>query len=164
MPIYVVATRQEAQMGSLTAEDHVREVSGVWIRRGTDPNRITIEASELAATEIERRFGSVLLIEPEIVASAEQSADVRAYDEAERRIASGEDELVPAEFANRILDGENPVRVWREYRGMSAKDLAAKTGLSPAYISQIETGDRDGSFETMKKIAQALSVSLDDLA
>ena len=47
---------------------------------------------------------------------------------------------------------------------MSAKDLAAKTGLSPAYISQIETGDRDGSFETMKKIAQALSVSLDDLA
>jgi hypothetical protein len=88
MPIYVVATRQEAQMGSLTAEDHVREVSGVWIRRGTDPNRITIEASELAATEIERRFGSVLLIEPEIVASAEQSADVRAYDEAERRIGS----------------------------------------------------------------------------
>jgi ribosome-binding protein aMBF1 (putative translation factor) len=99
-----------------------------------------------------------------LVASAEQSSDVRAYDEAKRRIASGEDELVPSEFANRILDGENPVRVWREYRGMSAKDLAAKTGLSPAYISQIETGDRDGSFETMKKIAQALSVSLDDLA
>jgi hypothetical protein len=66
MPTYVVATRQEAQAGSLTAEDHVREVPGVWIRGGTDPNRITIEASELAAAEIERRFGSVLLIEPEI--------------------------------------------------------------------------------------------------
>jgi hypothetical protein len=38
----------------------------VWIRGGTDPNRITLEASELAAAEIERRFGSVLLIEPEI--------------------------------------------------------------------------------------------------
>jgi hypothetical protein len=41
MPIYVVAARQEAQTGSLTAEDHVREVPGVWIRGGTDPNRIT---------------------------------------------------------------------------------------------------------------------------
>lgn len=66
MPTYVVATRQEAQTGSLTAEDYVREVLGVWLRGGTDPNRVTIEASELAAAEIERRFGSVLLIEPEI--------------------------------------------------------------------------------------------------
>jgi hypothetical protein len=55
-----------AGTGSLTAEDHVREVLGVWIRGGTDPNRITIEASEFAAAEIERRFGSVLLIEPEL--------------------------------------------------------------------------------------------------
>lgn len=66
MPIYVVAARQEAQTGSLTAEDHVRQVPGVWIKGGTDPNRITIEASEIAAAEIERRFGSVLLIELEI--------------------------------------------------------------------------------------------------
>jgi len=66
MPPYVVAARQEAETGSLTAEDHVRQVPGVWIKGGTDPNRITIEASELAAAEIERRFGSVLLIEPEI--------------------------------------------------------------------------------------------------
>ncbi|MBD2751117.1 hypothetical protein IC232_31280 [Microvirga sp. BT688] len=67
MPIYVVATRQEAQTGSLTAEDHVRQVPGVWIKGGTDPNRITIEALEAAAAEIEHRFGSVLLIEPELI-------------------------------------------------------------------------------------------------
>jgi hypothetical protein len=66
MATYVVAARQEAQTGSLTAEDHVRQVPGVWIKGGTDPNRITIEASEAAAAEIERLFGSVLLIEPEI--------------------------------------------------------------------------------------------------
>jgi len=36
MATYVVATRQEAQTGSLIAEDYVREVSGVWIRGGTD--------------------------------------------------------------------------------------------------------------------------------
>jgi hypothetical protein len=66
MPTYVVANRQEAQTGSLTAEDHVRQVPGVCIRSGTDPSRITIEATELAAAEIERRFGSFLLIKPEI--------------------------------------------------------------------------------------------------
>jgi len=66
MPTYVVAARQEAQTGTLTAEDQVREIPGVWILGGTDPNRIRIEASELAAAEIERRFGSVLLIEPEL--------------------------------------------------------------------------------------------------
>jgi hypothetical protein len=71
MPTYVVAARQEAQSGSLTAEDHVRQVSGVWIKGGTDPNRITIEASEAAAGELEHRFGSVLQIEPELTSGAE---------------------------------------------------------------------------------------------
>jgi hypothetical protein len=66
MATYVVATRREAQTGHTTAEDQVREIPGVWIRGGSDPNRIRIEASEFAAAEIERRFGSVLLIEPEI--------------------------------------------------------------------------------------------------
>lgn len=39
----------------------------MWIRGGSDPNRITIEASEFVAAEIEHRSGSVLLIEPEIM-------------------------------------------------------------------------------------------------
>jgi ribosome-binding protein aMBF1 (putative translation factor) len=99
-----------------------------------------------------------------LVSAAEDAAEVRAYDEAKRRIASGEDELIPGEFADRILDGESPVRVWREYRGMSAKDLAAKAEISGPYLSQIENGERDGSFDTMRKIAQALNVSLDDFA
>lgn len=74
MPTYVVATRQEAQAGSLTAEDQVRQVPGVWLKGGIDPNRITIEASETAAAEIERLFGSVLLIEPEIQAEENKEA------------------------------------------------------------------------------------------
>jgi hypothetical protein len=31
-------------------------VPGIWIQGRTDPNRITIEAPELAAVEIERQF------------------------------------------------------------------------------------------------------------
>jgi hypothetical protein len=76
MVTYVVATRRESQASPSTAEDYVREVPGVWIRGGSDPNRITIEASELAAAEIERRFGSVLLIEPELTPDAEAQRDL----------------------------------------------------------------------------------------
>ena len=98
-----------------------------------------------------------------LVEAAEDLADVRAYDEAMRRLASGEDELVPAETVNRILDGENALRVWREYRGLTVKQLAEKAGVSAPFVSQIETGQREGSVATMRKLAEALKASLDDL-
>ena len=98
-----------------------------------------------------------------LVEAAEDLTDVRAYDEAMRRLASGVDELVPAETVNRILDGENALRVWREYRGMTVKQLADQAGMSAPFVSQIETGQREGSLETMRKIAAVLKVSLDDL-
>ncbi|HEY4345458.1 MAG TPA: helix-turn-helix transcriptional regulator [Parvibaculum sp.] len=71
---------------------------------------------------------------------------------------------VPATVAHRIADGENPVRVWRESRGLKAVALARAAGISPAYLSEIETGKKDGTFRTMAAIARVLSVSLDDLA
>ncbi|RVQ06666.1 helix-turn-helix domain-containing protein, partial [Sinorhizobium meliloti] len=36
--------------------------------------------------------------------------------------------------------------------------------ISAPYLSEIESGKKDGSLSTMKKIAEALSVDLDDLA
>ena len=44
-----------------TADDYVREVPGVRVIGGRNPHCITIEASDLAAAELEHRFGSVLL-------------------------------------------------------------------------------------------------------
>ena len=78
-------------------------------------------------------------------------------------IEAGRMEVIPAEFANRIMDGENRVRVWREFRGMSARDLATAAGLSPPYISEIESGKKEGSISAMKRVAEALRVDLDDL-
>ena len=95
--------------------------------------------------------------------AAEDTADVLAFDEARRRLAVGEEEMIPAEFADRILDGENPIRVWREYRHLSVKNLAEKAEISASYLSQIEGGVREGSISTMKALATALSLDLDDL-
>lgn len=71
---------------------------------------------------------------------------------------------VPVEVAHRVADGENPVRVWREWRGLKAITIARSAGISPAYLSEIETGKKDGTFRTMAAIARVLNVSLDDLA
>ncbi|AQS61794.1 hypothetical protein AGRHK599_LOCUS1203 [Rhizobium rhizogenes] len=91
-------------------------------------------------------------------------ADIASAEKVRADIASGRDELVPAAVVNRLLAGENPVKVWREHRGMSAKDLAAKAAISAPYVSEIESGKKDGSLSVMRKIADALDVDLDDLA
>ena len=71
---------------------------------------------------------------------------------------------IPADVAHRIADGENPVRVWRDHRGLKAVALARKAGISPAYLSEIETGKKEGTFRTMAALARHLEISLDDLA
>ena len=89
--------------------------------------------------------------------------DARAFDAAKARLASGTDEIIPEAFANRLLDGENPIRVYRDLRALSARDLAAEAGISPSYLSQLEKGTRQGTPETLKTLAKTLGVSLDDL-
>ena len=91
------------------------------------------------------------------------ASDVASADKVRRDIADGRDELIPAEFANRILDGESPITVYRELRGLSGKELAAKVEISGGYLSEIESGKKEGKVSTLKNIASALEVDLDDL-
>ncbi|MGK6312070.1 helix-turn-helix domain-containing protein [Neorhizobium sp. DT-125] len=91
-------------------------------------------------------------------------ADIASADRIKADIAAGRDELVPAEIVNRLIAGENPVKIWRTYRKMTARDLAAKAGISASYLSEIESGKKEGSLSAMKRIAETLEVDLDDLA
>ncbi len=51
----------------------------------------------------------------------------------------------------------------REVRGMSQLDLSKKTGLQPAAISHFETSARSPSFDNLRRLSDALSVSTDYL-
>ncbi len=95
--------------------------------------------------------------------AAEDNADRLVVAEFRRRLAAGDEELIPAPVVDRLLSGESRVRVWREHRGLNAASLAEQAGLSQAFLSQIETGKRDGTVDTYRKIAAVLDVSLDDL-
>lgn len=98
------------------------------------------------------------------VAAARKLMGVRATIDDKIIDRMGSKNGVPATVAHRIAAGSNPVRVWRESRGLKAVALARAAGISPAYLSEIETGKKDGTFRTMAAIAQVLNVSLDDLA
>ncbi len=98
-----------------------------------------------------------------LLEAAESLDDVRDYDAVNKALSSGGEELVPADIADQLINGENPVRVWRKHRGLSLSELAAVCKLTPAAVSQIETGKRSPSIEKIKAIAAALSVDVDDI-
>jgi DNA-binding XRE family transcriptional regulator len=95
--------------------------------------------------------------------AAEDLADIAAYDRVKADLASGKEELIPAEYADRLIDGENPVRVYRELRGLNQSALAERSGVNRVQIADIEAGRKNGSVETVRKLAEALNVSIDDL-
>lgn len=99
----------------------------------------------------------------QLLEQAEMLEDIRDYDAAKAELANGEDELIPSEVVYAILDGENPIKVWREYRELTQQQLADATGISKPYLSQIETGKRNGTMDILSTIAKVLHVSLDDV-
>lgn len=70
---------------------------------------------------------------------------------------------IPAAVVNALLEGEQPVKVWREQRGLTQDALAAKAGISKAYLCKIETRKRVGALKTLRAIADALAVSVNEL-
>lgn len=99
----------------------------------------------------------------QLVEEAEMLQDIRDYDNVKTAIEQGKEELIPGEIAFALLDGENPIKVWREYRGMTQQQLAEKVDISTPYLSQIETGKRTGTSEILLAIARVLEVTLDDI-
>lgn len=98
-----------------------------------------------------------------LCALEEEFADIQAALTVEARIASGEEELIPAQVVDRLIDRESPLRVWREYRALSQSALARVSGVNRVQIVDIEAGRNSGSVHTLRKLADALRVAVDDL-
>ena len=94
---------------------------------------------------------------------AEMLADVKAYDAAKGRLDRGEDELIPLEITERRLAGESPVKIWRDHRALTQETLAKVSKVSRGMIAAIEAGHKTGGIATLKKLAAALNVDLENL-
>ena len=99
-----------------------------------------------------------------LIADAEMLADVKAYDAAKARLELGEDEVIPFEITERRVAGESTVRIWREHRGLTQEKLAKTSKVSRGMIAAIEAGHKRGGLDTLRRLAAALKVSLDNLA
>ncbi len=91
----------------------------------------------------------------------EDAAASRLIRQSQRALKEGRDIVLPKKVADRLADGDNPVRVVREWRGQLQSELAVAVGISPNYLSEIENGRRKGPAELQKKLAKALGVPLD---
>jgi DNA-binding XRE family transcriptional regulator len=91
------------------------------------------------------------------VEDAEDSVAVAAV------LSDPNQDRIPSDVVARILDGDNPVKVWREHRDLTQAQLADAAGLPQPTIAVIETGRRKGTVKQMKAIAAALRINLDTL-
>jgi transcriptional regulator with XRE-family HTH domain len=63
----------------------------------------------------------------------------------------------------RILDDESPVKVWREKRGLTQRELAEQAAVSPSYLAEIETGKKPGSAVALRKLSRVLAIPMENL-
>jgi transcriptional regulator with XRE-family HTH domain len=56
------------------------------------------------------------------------------------------------------------IKAKRKVKGLTRSDLARAADVSPAYITQLETGERKNpSLDVLRKIAKALGVPVTEL-
>jgi len=74
-----------------------------------------------------------------------------------------DNETIPHELVLRLVNGENPIRVWRQYRGKTMEELAKQIGVTQSYLSQLESSKRHASQKVLKLLAANLSVDIEEL-
>ena len=89
----------------------------------------------------------------------EDAEDICDIEENLKAIHEDKEIVIPGEITFAILDGGNPIRVWREYEKIKLNELAKKVGISASYLSQIENGKRNPTIDKLKLIAATLEVA-----
>jgi len=90
----------------------------------------------------------------------EDAGTARLVARARKDVAGGIP-LLPKETVDRLANGENPIRVLREFRGYTQAELVVAVKITQGYLSDLETGKRKGPLQLHQKIARALGVPLE---
>lgn len=93
----------------------------------------------------------------------EDMEDIQQALLIQKQIKNGEMPTYPASMVRVLIEGVNPVKVYREHKGLTQQQLATQIGKSVAMIRKIENGESKASVSTMKAISKALDTDIDSL-
>jgi DNA-binding XRE family transcriptional regulator len=98
----------------------------------------------------------------QLIAAGEDAADAEAARRALDRRKKGEHSLTSAEV-DQLLAAKTPLAFYRKRAGLTQATLAERAGIAQGFLSEIEAGRKSGDVQTLRKIAELLKISLDDL-
>ncbi len=55
------------------------------------------------------------------------------------------------------------IRAWREYFGMTQKELARRAGMTQSALARLEKADSKPRIGTLKKVAAAMDITIEQL-
>jgi ribosome-binding protein aMBF1 (putative translation factor) len=98
-----------------------------------------------------------------IAAANEDATDAETLRRSIARVKSGKEETFTSTEVDAFLAAKTPLAFFRKKRGVSQDDLAKRAGITQGYLSEIEIGRKSGDVRTLRKLADALKVTLDSL-
>jgi len=96
-------------------------------------------------------------------AEAEDAEDVAIYDARKAELAAG-GVVLPPQVSAAILRGDSRLKAIRKWRDETQLHLELITGIGQGYLSDLESGRRTGTPETIAKLARALNVPVEWLS
>ena len=114
--------------------------------------------------ELIQRSGKPFAVIPEeyfniLLDKAEELEDIKDFDQA----IADNGENIPSAVVYKLLDGENKLKVWRNFRKLTQEELSERADITQAMIAMIETGKRVGKADVLRRLAEALNIDVDDL-
>jgi ribosome-binding protein aMBF1 (putative translation factor) len=125
------------------------------------PQFIKTEGEELVV--LPRRDYEALVKRAKKVPNEDEKI-ARIVKKSDEALAAGDEVELPSKVAEAIARGENPLRIIREWRGMTQMYLGEmKTNVGQSTISALESGSRRGTTAVWKQLARVLGVPMDIL-
>jgi DNA-binding XRE family transcriptional regulator len=77
--------------------------------------------------------------------------------------ADESDVTIPHEVVKANVRGDTMVKAWREHLGLTQDELAAKAGISQPAVAKLEKPDSRPRRATLKKLAAAMGIEVEQL-
>jgi DNA-binding XRE family transcriptional regulator len=89
---------------------------------------------------------------------AEDRMTVRLADEVSRRLASGENVVLPNWFADAMTTHRSAVKAVRSHFGKTQQEFAAAIGIGQGHLSDIERGAKPPTLRVLDAISAAVGI------